>query len=362
MLAIARWPSPILRRTAWAVRRPRPAARPLARRGLLIAPPLAAAASSSATPALLAHLPADIRAEVVRALELAERASTSWTLTHTDFLTPPAAAAALAALAGRADVAALPWGGWPGAERVRLVLGQPDRLADEVGGAGAAAAAAAVVIMPDEDEGGGRSGRGGGGDTPSTSAPAPPPPPPPGLADPAVGGVAAVALRGRFTFETATHRDFLGATLNGAGLDRRVVGDILLDGERGATLFVTPAVVPAVEAGVTGVRGVTVVATRVDPADVRLPAPPAPPTSVQSTEASLRLDAIASAGFRTSRAKMVSLIRSGDVRLNWTPTSKGSAAVAAGDIISCAGKGRVEVVEVGLTAKGRWRVEMLRFV
>ena len=302
---------------------------------LLPTPP---SASPSSSPSL-AHLPPDIRPEVSRALELADRASSSWSLAHTDFLSPPAAGAALAALAGRADVGAVAWGGWAGAERVRLVLGQPDRLAD--------------LALGDGSGGGGGEGEKESGISL---------PPPPGLADPGVGGVAAVALRGRFTFEAASHRDFLGATLHGAGLDRRVLGDILLDGERGATLFCVPGVVAAIERGVTGVRGVRVVATAVtDPADLRLPAPPRPPAPVSTTEASLRLDAIASAGFRTSRAKMVGLIKGGDVRLNWVPTTRGSAPVAAGDVISCSGKGRVEVVEVGLTKKGRWAVQLLRF-
>lgn len=35
---------------------------------------------------------------------------------------------------------------------------------------------------------------------------------------------------------------------------------------------------------------------------------------LRSVEASLRLDAIASAGFRTSRSKIVDLIKAGDVR------------------------------------------------
>jgi RNA-binding protein YlmH len=180
-------------------------------------------------------------------------------------------------------------------------------------------------------------------------------------ADPDLGGVAAVAIRGRFTFEAATHRDFLGAALRGAGLDRRVFGDIILDGERGATLFAAPAVVPALEAGVTGVRGVGVTTTRVESLSaLRLP-PPRPPTVVKTTEASLRLDSIASAGFRSSRARMADAIKSGDVKLNWVATTKTSTPVAAGDVISCAGKGRVEVVAMTPTRKGRWAVEMVRY-
>jgi photosystem II S4 domain protein len=281
--------------------------------------PLTTTAASPSPAALLAHLPPELRSDVTRALELAERAASSgaWLLTHTDFLTPPAAAAALAALAGRADVGGRAWGGHPAAERVRLILGDPDRLAGLT----------EADLAGDED----------------------------------AGGVGAVTIRGRFTFEAATHRDFLGAALRGAGLDRRVLGDILLDGERGATLFAVPAVIPALEAGVTGVRGVGVSTTRVPRlADLRLP-PPRPPTEVRTTEASLRLDALASAGFKAPRSKMADAIRAGDVKLNWVVTTKAAAAVGAGDVISCAGKGRVEIVGVEATRKGRWAVEMVRY-
>ena len=39
-------------------------------------------------------------------------------------------------------------------------------------------------------------------------------------------------------------------------------------------------------------------------------------------EASLRLDAIASAGFRTSRSKVVSMIKAGDIRYVFLPSHK----------------------------------------
>ena len=38
---------------------------------------------------------------------------------------------------------------------------------------------------------------------------------------------------------------------------------------------------------------------------------------LKSVEASLRLDAIASAGFRTSRSKVVDLVKAGDIRWWW---------------------------------------------
>ncbi len=68
------------------------------------------------------------------------------------------------------------------------------------------------------------------------------------------------------------------------------------------------------------------------------------------------------AGFRLSRGKMSDLIKSGDVRLNWRPASKASVEVKAGDVISVAGKGRLEVREVGSTKKDKYVVDMVRYV
>ena len=55
----------------------------------------------------------------------------------------------------------------------------------------------------------------------------------------APAGVAALEASGNFLFEAATHRDFLGACL-GTGLVRGKLGDIILQGERGAQLLVVP--------------------------------------------------------------------------------------------------------------------------
>lgn len=56
------------------------------------------------------------------------------------------------------------------------------------------------------------------------------------------------------------------------------------------------------------------------------------------------------------------LLCAGDVRLNWRSGSKPSAEVKAGDVISCAGKGRVEVKELVLTKKGKYSLKLVRFV
>ena len=81
-----------------------------------------------------------------------------------------------------------------------------------------------------------------------------------------------------------------------------------------------------------------------------------------SIEASLRLDAVGSAGFRMSRSKMTDLIKAGAVKVNWREGCKSKTTVAEGDVISLRGKGRVEVGEVGTTKKGKYNIELTRYL
>ena len=48
--------------------------------------------------------------------------------------------------------------------------------------------------------------------------------------------------------------------------------------------------------------------------------------------------------------------------VNWRGGVKASVDVAAGDVISCAGKGRLVVSEVAKTAKGKYVVQLTRYV
>lgn len=63
-----------------------------------------------------------------------------------------------------------------------------------------------------------------------------------------------------------------------------------------------------------------------------------------------------------SRSKMTDLIKAGDVKVNWRVCDKVSTEVKQGDIISLAGKGRVELKGVATTKKDKFNITMLRFV
>jgi RNA-binding protein YlmH len=50
------------------------------------------------------------------------------------------------------------------------------------------------------------------------------------------------------------------------------------------------------------------------------------------------------------------------VEVNWREGCKSKTAVAEGDVISLRGKGRVEIGEVSTTKKGRFNIELTRYL
>jgi RNA-binding protein YlmH len=84
------------------------------------------------------------------------------------------------------------------------------------------------------------------------------------------------------------------------------------------------------------------------------------PRRFQSVEASLRLDAVASAGFGISRSRMAELIRQGALQLNWAVVTSPSREVAAGDRVQWSGRGELQIDEVCLTKRDRWRIQLVR--
>lgn len=109
----------------------------------------------------------------------------------------------------------------------------------------------------------------------------------------------------------------------------------------------------------TQVRSVSVKTQQIEFSELKV----RPPKKKEMTtvEASMRLDAIASAGFGMSRSKMAEAIASKDVRVNWKEITQPSYTIKPGDLIAVRGKGRIEVGEVSLTKKQRYRVDLARY-
>lgn len=235
----------------------------------------------------------------------AQKAASGREIFHSDFLMPPVVEDALSAIKKLSDVEALVQGGYPQAERCRLSIGHTD----------------VISSAPD--------------------------------------AVSALSISGNFTFDPASHGDFLGAVL-ATGIRREKVGDILLQGEKGAQIIVVPELADYIVSSLTQVHNVPVSCSPIPL--LALEFQPPRTKVLKSVEASLRVDAIASAGFQMSRSKLVNLISSGDVRVNWSEVTKNGTLLKTGDIISIKGKGRVQLGEIKTTRKGKFAVDLIRYL
>ncbi|MEB3306592.1 MAG: photosystem II S4 domain protein [Cyanobacteriota bacterium] len=165
-------------------------------------------------------------------------------------------------------------------------------------------------------------------------------------------------ISGNFLFDPADPEDVRQALL-AAGARAGDVGDIWMRGDRGAQAIVTVELAQRLR-GLSGrIRSVCVEFRARPLAELQVPAQRASKRQT-SVEASLRLDALASAGFGVSRNRMSQLIRGGAVRLNWQPMFTPGRELSLGDRIQLQGRGELLVEQLSLTRRDRWRVTLLR--
>ncbi|XP_027342341.1 uncharacterized protein LOC113855078 isoform X2 [Abrus precatorius] len=243
--------------------------------------------------------------EVKHILEMARRASLKRDVLHTDFLTPPVLKESMQVLEKLADVKAIAQGGYPQAERCRVSVGHPEEL----------------------------------------------------TSDPDI--ISALSITGNFQFEPCSHGDFLGSIL-GTGIAREKLGDIILQGEQGAQILVVPELDEFLMSTLVKVGKVPVTCSKIPL--ISLDYEPPRTKSFKTIEASLRVDALASAGFKISRSKLVDMISNGDVRINWIPVTTKGTTLKSGDIVSVSGKGRLKIGEINSTKKGKFAVELIRYL
>ena len=179
-----------------------------------------------------------------------------------------------------------------------------------------------------------------------------------GTADLGQAKLSGLELLGNFLFDPAEPADFQAALI-AAGIPPGSLGDVWLRGDRGAQAIVLPQATALVAGQTLLVRSVEV---NVEPRPLEALQLPTlrQPRRLSSVEASLRLDAVGSAGFGLSRSRMSALIRQGAVRLNWQPISSPSKELSCGDRVQLQGRGELVLETAVLTQKQRWRVGLLR--
>lgn len=173
-----------------------------------------------------------------------------------------------------------------------------------------------------------------------------------------IAPIQGLLIEGNFLFDPITPQD-LRCALESLGARPDSLGDIWIRGDRGGQAVCTPELACQLDGRTGLLRSVEIRCEATNHDQLQLPA-----TRVKkrltSVEASCRLDAIASAGFGLSRAKVVNQIKQGRLRLNWQPVKNASRELAVGDCLQLQARGSLEVISLELTKRQRWRVEMIR--
>lgn len=158
--------------------------------------------------------------------------------------------------------------------------------------------------------------------------------------------------------EALSHRDYLGAIMN-LGIERSKIGDILLQDES-AILFVQDAMAEYIMKHLTRIRHTSVMAVS-EPLQEFDYTPRF--EEIKGTVASVRLDALLSLVFSSSRSKLTSLIESGRVFVNGKLITTNSYQVKEDDIISVRKLGRFSYKGlVSQTKKGRFYVLLHKYI
>jgi len=275
-------------------------------------------------------------------LELAEAALRTWEPRWSPFLAGALREEAEQRLGGLSELSLASWGGHPAAER-RCLLLQRRETAVAIGQLEAGADLQGLEISGNF------------------------------LFDPAdpedlrAGLRAALAERGSAApAATATPQAQAGpaggAGSGGGSVEGAIeasLGDLWMRGDRGGQGILRAAEASWLDGRMGSVRSVPVRFEARPLAELQLPALRLP-RRLQSVEASLRLDAVASAGFGVSRSRMAERIRQGAVRIDWQPVTSPSRELVVGERVQLEGRGELTIRAIQATQRGRWRVEMER--
>ena len=243
-------------------------------------------------------------------IDLAEQALRTWEPVWSGFVAAELRELALERLGALTELHLDAGGGWPQAERQRLLLRRRELATEQ----------------------------------PAAEPIAPP-----------VGGL---LVSGNFLFDPAEPSE-VRAGLVAAGLQPEHLGDIWMRGDRGAQAVIAAEAAEGCNGVAAQVRSVEV---RLEPVPLEQLQWPAnrSPRQLSTVEASLRLDAVASAGLGLSRNRMAEQIRAGAVRVNWQVVTSPSRELRTGDRVRLEGRGELEVLEIQPTKRERWRLQLRR--
>ena len=167
-----------------------------------------------------------------------------------------------------------------------------------------------------------------------------------------------IKINGNFLFDNATQDDFRSLLIEN-GVNQIKVGDIWTIGDRGAQGIIDNLDIKHLDEKIFYLRDVKVKINLVGIDELQIPSGRTKKL-VNTVEASTRLDAIASAGFRVSRTKIIERIENGMLRLNGSKVNKPTINLKIGDKLELENKGFIEILNLEITKRERWKVKLLR--
>jgi len=167
-----------------------------------------------------------------------------------------------------------------------------------------------------------------------------------------------IQINGNFLFDNAAQDDFRSLLIEN-GVNKMKVGDIWTIGDRGAQGIIDNSDIKHLDEKIFYLRDVKVKVNVVGIDELQIPSGRSKKL-VNTVEASTRLDAIASAGFRVSRTKIIERIENGMLRLNGSKVNKPTINLKIGDKLELENKGFIEILNLEITKRERWKVKLLR--
>ncbi|MCI8637964.1 MAG: RNA-binding protein [Coprococcus sp.] len=172
-----------------------------------------------------------------------------------------------------------------------------------------------------------------------------------------IEAVKIIPLNEKFA-DNLSHRDYLGALLH-LGVDRSKLGDILIQ-DKEATVFVCKHMAEFLTEELTRVRHTIVQVKKTDIRDFHYEPKI---EEIKGTVASVRIDALLSLAYSTSRSKLIPLIEGGRVYVNGKLITGNGYRVKEDDIVSVRGMGRFQYKGVlSETKKGRCFVSLYKYI
>jgi len=172
--------------------------------------------------------------------------------------------------------------------------------------------------------------------------------------------VTVMQITGSFIFEKVSAEDFYESILL-LGISPEKIGDIIMLGDTGAQVIMSSSERERERIRkIERVREREVKCEEVKVSELKVRAPLI--KQITSVEASMRLDALTSAGLSLSRSQVVKLVNKGEVLVNWKKARDAAQTLQVGYTVYVTGVGRLTIDSVNMTSKGRYRVGLTKSI